>query len=152
MLDFTRMARALAIVALGLLLAPGTSLGAGLLVFKPSSLPAGKVGARYQVVIHVSQGGHHPALGKDSPSYTVTCFGADPTGGFIDDCKKLPPGLTLKDFTGPTCAPPLQRPACIVLAGIPRKAGVYTFRLSAPNLSSPAVRGILYKYTLVVRR
>jgi hypothetical protein len=146
------MARALAIVALGLLLAPGTSLGAGLLVFKPSSLPAGKVGARYQVVIHVSQGGHHPALGKDSPSYTVNCFGADPTGGFIDDCKKLPPGLTLKDFTGPTCAPPLQRPACIVLAGIPRKAGIYTFRLSAPNLSSPAVRGILYKYTLVVRR
>jgi hypothetical protein len=145
------MARALAIVALGLLLAPGTSLGAGLLVFKPSSLPAGKVGARYQVVIHVSQGGHHPALGKDSPSYTVTCFGADPTGGFIDDCKKLPPGLELKEFVDPTCAPPLQKPACVVISGKPTRAGRYTFRLSAPNLSSGGVRGILRSFTLVVR-
>ncbi len=143
------MRRFLLIGAATALIAPAAALG---LVFKPSSLPAGKVGARYQVVIHVSQNGHHPALGKDFPSYTVACFGADPTGGFIDDCKKLPPGLTLKEFTDPTCAPPLQRPACVALSGIPRQAGTYTFRLSAPNPSGGSVRGILRKFTLVVRR
>jgi hypothetical protein len=121
------------------------------LVFKPTTLPAAKVGVRYQVVIRVSENGHHPALGHDFPSYTIDCFGADPVGGFMDDCKKLPPGLTVKQFNDPTCAPPLRRPACIVLAGIPRKAGTYTFRLSAPNLTSASVRGILRKFTLVVR-
>ena len=145
------MARTLSIVLLGLLLAPGTSLGAGWLVFKPSSLPAARVGVKYRVVIRISQNGHHPALGKDYPSYTVACYGADPTGGFMDDCKKLPPGLTLKEFTDRTCAPPLERPACVILAGIPRKAGTYNFRLSAPNLSSGGVRGILRKFSLVVR-
>jgi hypothetical protein len=80
--------RFLLIGAASALLAPAAAWG---LVFKPSSLPAAKVGAHYQVVIRVSDRGHHPALGKDYPSYTVACFGADPTGGFIDDCKKLPP-------------------------------------------------------------
>ncbi len=122
------------------------------LVFKPSSLPAGKVGVRYHVVIHVSQNGHHPALGRNAPSYTVDCFGADPTGGFINDCPKLPPGIRLEPYTDATCAPPLTRPACIVLTGIPRKAGTYSFRLSAPNLDSDSVRGILRKFTIVVHR
>ena len=130
------------------LLTPAVAWG---LVFKPSSLPAAKVGVRYQVVIRISQNGHHPALGKDYPSYTVACYGADATGGFIDDCHKLPPGLRLKDFTDRTCAPPLAKPACIVLTGIPRKAGTYTFRLSAPNPDGGSVRGIIRKFTLVVR-
>jgi hypothetical protein len=140
--------RFLLLGAASALVAPAAALG---LVFKPSSLPTAKVGVRYQVVIRVSQNGHHPALGKDYPSYTVACYGADATGGFIDDCKKLPPGLKLKDFTDPTCAPPLQKPACVVISGKPTKAGRYIFRLSAPNLSSSGVRGILRTFTLVVR-
>jgi hypothetical protein len=142
------MKRFLLIGAASALVAPAAALG---LVFKPSALPAAKVGVRYQIVIRVSQDGHHPALGKDYPSYTVACYGADATGGFIDDCKKLPPGLKLRDFTDPTCAPPLQKPACVVISGKPTKAGRYTFRLSAPNLSSSGVRGILRTFTLVVR-
>ena len=142
------MRRFLLIGAVLALIAPAAALS---LVFKPSSLPAAKVGVKYRVIIRVSQNGHHPALGKDYPSYTVACYGADPTGGFMDDCRKLPPGLTLKEFTDRTCAPPLERPACVILAGIPRKAGTYNFRLSAPNLSSGGVRGILRKFTLVVR-
>jgi hypothetical protein len=130
------------------LLAPAAAWG---LVFKPISLPAAKVGVRYQVVIHVSQGGHHPALGRDFPSFTIDCFGADASGGFIDDCKKLPPGLKLKAYTDATCSPPLQKPACIVIAGTPRKAGSYTFRISVPNVASASVLGILRKYTIVVR-
>jgi len=145
------MARAVAIVAHSLLLAPGASLGAGRLVFKPTSLPPAKVGVRYQAVIHVSQDGHHPALGRDFPSFTIDCFVADASGGFIDDCKKLPPGLKLKQYTDPTCAPPLQKPACIVITGTPRKAGRYTFRISVPNVGSASVLGILRKYTIVVR-
>lgn len=142
------MRRFLLIGAVSALVAPAGALG---LVFKPSSLPAAKVGVRYQVVIRVSQNGHHPALGKDYPSYTVACYGADPTGRFIDDCTKLPPGLKLKEFSDPTCAPPLEKPACVVISGKPTRAGRYTFRLSAPNLSSGGVRGILRSFTLVVR-
>jgi hypothetical protein len=141
--------RFLLIGAAAALVVPAAAWG---LVFKPSSLPPAKVGVRYQVVIRVSQNGHHPALGKDYPSYTIACYGADPTGAFMDDCKKLPPGLVLKEYRDPTCSPPLQKPACIVLTGIPRKAGTYIFRLSAPNLASSAVRGVLVKFTLVVRR
>ena len=142
------MRRFLLIGAASAFVAPAAALG---LVFKPSSLPAAKVGVHYQVVIRVSQGGHHPALGKDYPSYTVACYGADATGGFMDDCKKLPPGLSLKDFTDPTCAPPLQKPACVVIIGKPTKPGRYTFRLSAPNLASKGVRGVLRSFTILVR-
>jgi hypothetical protein len=121
------------------------------IVFKPSSLPAGKVGVAYQVVIKVSIAGHHPALGKDYPSYTVACYGADAEGGYIDDCAKLPPGLHLAAYEGPGCSPPLSRPDCIALTGKPRKAGRYSFRISAPDVNSIGVRGILRRYTVVIR-
>jgi hypothetical protein len=135
------------LVAVLALVAPGAAWG---LAFKPSSLPAAKVGVRYQVVIRVSQNGHHPALGRNFPSFTIDCFGADASGGFIDDCKKLPPGLKLKQYTDATCSPPLQKPACIVIAGTPKKAGRYTFRISVPNVNSASVLGILRTYTIVV--
>jgi hypothetical protein len=132
-------------------LALATALGAQAIVFKPSSLPAGKVGVQYQAVIEVSIAGHHPALGKDYPSYTVACYGADGEGGYIDDCAKLPPGLRLAAYKGPGCSPPLTRPDCVALSGKPRKAGRYTFRISAPDVNSAGVRGILRKYTVVIR-
>jgi hypothetical protein len=121
------------------------------IVFRPSSLPAGQVGVRYQAVIKVSIAGHHPALGKDYPSYTVACYGADTKGGYIDDCSKLPPGLRLVHYAGPGCAPPLSHPDCVVLSGKPRKAGTYRFRISAPDVNSAGVRGVLRKYTVVIR-
>jgi len=100
---------------------------------------------------YLALGSAAPIHPKDYPSYTVACYGADATGGFIDDCKKLPPGLKLKEFSDPTCAPPLEKPACVVISGKPTRAGRYTFRLSAPNLSSGGVRGILRSFMLVVR-
>jgi hypothetical protein len=127
------------------------SLSAGAIVFKPNALPAGQVGVRYEVVIRVSIAGHHPALGKDYPSYTVACYGADKGGGYMDDCAKLPPGLRLVPYEGPGCAPPLRYPDCVVLVGKPRKAGRFTFRISAPDVNSVGVRGILRKYTVVIR-
>ena len=124
---------------------------AAAIVFKPSSLPAGQVGAPYKVVIQVSIAGHHPALGKDYPSYTVACYGADKTGAYMDDCAKLPPGLKLGPYEGPGCAPPLEKPDCVALAGKPRKAGRYAFRISAPDPNSGGVRGILRRYAVVIR-
>ena len=144
------MKRLVLTAALAAVVAPG-AWGAGTVVFKPTALPAGQVGVRYQVVIRVSIAGHHPALGKDYPSYTVACFGADPQGGYIDDCPKLPPGLTLGTYEGPGCSPPLRYPDCVVLQGKPRKAGRYTFRISAPDVNSAGVRGILRRYTVVIR-
>jgi hypothetical protein len=138
-------------VALVAVLAGLSVPAAWAIVFKPSSLPAGEVGVRYQAVIKVSIAGHHPALGKDYPSYTVACYGADKSGGYIDDCAKLPPGLRLVHYEGPGCAPPLSNPDCVVLTGKPRKAGTYTFRISAPDVNSVGVRGILRKYTVVIR-
>jgi hypothetical protein len=124
---------------------------AGAIVFKPSSLPAGQVGVPYRVVIQVSVAGHHPALGKDYPSYTVACYGADKSGAYMDDCAKLPPGLKLGPYEGPGCAPPLQKPDCVTLTGKPRKAGTFTFRISAPDVTSLGVRGVLRRYTVVIR-
>lgn len=124
---------------------------AGAIVFKPSSLPAGHVGQPYKVVISVSIAGHHPALGKDYPSYTVACYGADKTGAYMDDCAKLPPGLKLTAYQGPGCSPPLQKPDCVVLTGKPRKAGRYSFRISAPDVGSIGVRGVLKSYTVLIR-
>ena len=135
----------------GALLALVAAVAAGAIVFKPNALPAGQVGVRYEVVIRVSIAGHHPALGKDYPSYTVACYGADKTGAYIDDCHKLPPGLRLIHYEGPGCAPPLTKPDCLVLVGKPRKAGSYTFRISAPDVNSIGVRGILRKYTVLIR-
>jgi hypothetical protein len=124
---------------------------AAAIVFKPAALPPGQVGQPYKVVISVSVAGHHPALGKDYPSYTVACYGADRTGAYMDDCAKLPPGLKLIAYRGPGCSPPLQKPDCVALTGKPRKAGRYTFRISAPDVSSIGVRGILKRYTVVIR-
>jgi len=138
-------------VALVALLAALAAPAAHAIVFKPSSLPAGQVGVPYQVVIKVSIAGHHPALGKDYPSYTVACYGADKSGGFIDDCPKLPPGLRLVHYQGAGCAPPLSSPDCVALTGKPRKAGTYSFRISAPDVNSAGVRGILRKYTVVIK-
>ena len=143
--------RRFAILGGALALALAAALPAAAIVFKPSSLPAGQVGVRYQAVIKVSIAGHHPALGKDYPSYTVACYGADTKGGFIDDCPKLPPGLRIVHFEGPGCSPPLSNPDCVALTGKPRKAGTYTFRISAPDVNSAGVRGILRKYTVVIR-
>ena len=146
------MVRRLALIAvLGAFIPLVTALAAAAIVFKPSALPAGQVGVRYEVVIRVSIAGHHPALGKDYPSYTVACYGADAAGGYIDDCPKLPPGLRLIHYEGPGCAPPLSNPDCVALLGKPRKAGRYTFRISAPDVNSAGVRGILRKYTVVIR-
>jgi hypothetical protein len=145
------MVRRFAIIAgVWAVLLPTGALAAPRLVFRPTALPAGHVGVRYQVVIRVSIAGHHPALGKDYPSYTVACYGAGPDGGYMDDCPKLPPGLRLIHYEGPGCSPPLRYPDCIALTGKPRKAGRYTFRISAPDVSSVGVRGILRKYTVVV--
>ena len=143
------MRRGAAILALGLLLA-APAWGGGIL-FSPRTLAAAQVGVRYHAVIRISIGGHHPALGKDYPSYTVACFGADGSGTYFDDCSKLPPGLKLKGFSDPTCSPPLQRPACVSIDGVPRRAGTYSFRISAPDVGSAGVRGIVRRYTLVVR-
>ena len=146
------MVRRLAIVVgISIVAAPAAAFAAAQVVFKPDALPAGQVGVRYQVVIRVSIAGHHPALGKDYPSYTVACYGADKNGVYMDDCAKLPPGLKLAAYEGPGCAPPLQKPDCVALSGKPRKAGSYTFRISAPDVNSIGVRGILRKYTIVVR-
>ena len=139
-------APALILLALGALAAPAAAI-----VFKPSALPPGRVGQPYRVVISVSIAGHHPALGKDYPSYTVACYGADGTGAYMDDCAKLPPGLRLVGYQGPGCAPPLQKPDCVVLTGKPRKAGRYSFRISAPDVGSIGVRGVLKRYTVVIR-
>jgi len=141
--------RLVLIGALAALVAPAAD-GAGI-VFKPAALPGGHVGIAYRAVIQVSIAGHHPALGKDYPSYTVACYGADKNGVYMDDCAKLPPGLKLAAYEGPGCAPPLQKPDCVALSGKPRKAGSYTFRISAPDVNSIGVRGILRKYTIVVR-
>jgi hypothetical protein len=135
------------IAAAGALFVPA----AHALVFQPTSLPAGQVGVPYKVVIKVSIAGHHPALGKDYPSYTVDCYGADAEGGYIDDCAKLPPGIKLVVYEGAGCSPPLTRPDCVVLTGKPRRAGRYTFRISAPDVNSAGIRGVLRKYTLVIR-
>jgi len=143
------MVRRVALIAVAaIFVAPAAAWA---LVFQPSSLPSATVGVRYQQVIRIMINGHHPALGKDYPSYTVSCFGADPKGGYMDDCAKLPPGIRVRDFAGPACAPPLQRPYCIELIGTPKKAGRYTFRLSAPDASAPGIRGILVTYHLTVR-
>jgi len=125
--------------------------GTGGLVFRPAFLPAGKVGVRYQAVIRVSRGGHNPSFDRNYPSYTVDCFGATPTGGFIDDCSKLPPGLKLTQYMSPSCSPPLQNPYCVGISGTPRKAGTFSFRISAPDVTSLAVQGILRRYTIVIR-
>jgi len=138
-------------LALAAVLAGAAAPAASAIVFKPDFLPSGQVGMPYQVVIRISIAGHHPALGKDYPSYTVACYGADPKGGYIDDCAKLPPGLTLTAYAGPGCSPPLSRPDCVVLKGKPRKAGRYTFRISAPDVNSAGVRGILRTYTVTIR-
>jgi hypothetical protein len=69
----------------------------------------------------------------------------------MDDCAKLPPGLRLVAYEGPGCSPPLQKPDCVALTGKPRKAGRYTFRISAPDVTSIGVRGILKSYTVVIR-
>jgi len=121
------------------------------ILFKPSALPPGQVGVAYKVVISVSIAGHHPALGKDYPSYTVACYGADPKGAYMDDCAKLPPGLRLIAYQGPGCSPPLQKPDCVALTGKPRNAGRYSFRISAPDVSSIGVRGVLRRYTVVIK-
>ena len=121
------------------------------ILFKPAALPPGQVGVAYKVVISVSIAGHHPALGKDYPSYTVACYGADPKGAYMDDCAKLPPGLRLIAYQGPGCSPPLQKPDCVALTGKPRKAGRYSFRISAPDVSSIGVRGVLRRYTVVIK-
>jgi len=144
------MVRRLALIGVVLGLTPGAASAGGIL-FRPSSLPAGKVGVHYQAVIRVSVAGHHPALGKDYPSYTVACYGATPDGSYMDDCSKLPPGLRLAAYTSPQCSPPLQHPECLQLTGTPRKAGTYTFRISAPDVNSAGVRGILRKYTVLIR-
>ena len=141
------MRRLALIVAIGALFVPA----ARAILFLPKTLPPGKVGVRYQVVIRISIAGHHPALGKDYPSYTVGCYGADPEGGYIDDCAKLPPGLKLVAYEGAGCAPPLEKPDCVALTGKPRKAGRYTFRISAPDVHSIGIRGVLRRYTLVIR-
>jgi hypothetical protein len=138
-------------LALVVLLAAIAAPAASAILFKPDFLPAGTVGVKYEVVIRISIAGHHPALGKDYPSYTVACYGADPKGSYIDDCAKLPPGLALAAYEGPGCSPPLTRPDCVVLRGKPRKAGRYTFRISAPDVNSAGVRGVLRKYTVVIR-
>jgi len=138
-------------VALVALVAGVAAPAAWGIVFKPTSLPTGQVGVRYQAVIKVSIAGHHPALNKDYPSYTVACYGADTKGGYIDDCPKLPPGLRLAHYAGPGCAPPLSYPDCVVLSGKPRAAGTFRFRISAPDVNSAGVRGILRKYTVVIR-
>jgi hypothetical protein len=145
------MARRGALIALvlGALAAPA-AWGAPI-VFKPAALPVGHVRVAYKAVIEVSIAGHHPALGKDYPSYTVGCYGADGEGSFIDDCSKLPPGLKLGAYVGPGCSPPLRKPLCVALTGKPRRAGRYTFRISAPDVNSASVRGILRKYTVVIR-
>jgi hypothetical protein len=57
----------------------------------------------------------------------------------------------VRAYTDATCAPPLEKPACVAISGIPRKAGRYTFRLSAPDASAPGIRGFLVTYHLVVR-
>ena len=67
-------------------------------------------------------------------------YGADKNGVYKDDCAKLPPGLKLAAYEGPGCAPPLQKPDCVALSGKPRKAGSYTFRISAPDVNSIGVR------------
>ena len=121
------------------------------ILFKPAALPPGQVGVAYKVVISVSIAGHHPALGKDYPSYTVACYGADPKGAYMDDCAKLPPGLRLIAYQGPGCSPPLQKPDCVALTGKPRKAGRYSFRISAPDVSSIGVRGVLRRYTVLIK-
>jgi hypothetical protein len=129
---------------------PAAASGTGGIVFAPAYLPTATVGLRYLVVIRVTRNGHNPALGKDYPSYTVACYGADQEGGFLDDCKKLPPGLRTAEASATTC-PPLKA-ACIELRGIPRKPGRYTFRISAPDVTSIGVRGVVRRYTVVVRR
>ena len=142
--------RPLLIGAIIALAVPSAAWG---LVFRPSRLPAAKVGVPYRVVVHVSLRGHHPAYGKpDYPSYGVDCFGADPDGGFMDDCARLPPGIRIRSYSGPGCAPPLDRPYCLVFTGTPTAAGSYSFRLSAPDAASLSVRGFLVPFTLVVRR
>jgi len=144
------MRRGGAILVLGLVFFPAQAFGAGI-VFSPHALAAAQVGVRYHAVIRVSVGGHNPSLGKDYPSYTVACFGADGSGTYFDDCSKLPPGLRMKTFLDPACSPPLEKPACVSVDGIPRKAGTYTFRISAPDVASAGVRGIVRKYTIVVK-
>src|SRR3954467_8139051 len=126
--------------------------GAAALVFKPSPLPAGTVGVPYRVVLHVSVSGHNPALHKHAiVDYTVDCFGADREGGFVDDCAKLPPGLKIKPYADGTCSPPLQKPACALIVGKPRKAGVYTFRIFVPDANSISVRGIATTFKIRVK-
>ena len=142
-----RLVSIVALVGFGVVLAPV----AGAIVFKPSALPPGQVGQPYKAVISVSIAGHHPALGKDYPSYTVACYGADRTGAYMDDCAKLPPGLKLLAYQGQGCSPPLQKPDCVVLTGRPRKAGRYSFRISAPDVTSIGVRGVLKRYTVLIR-
>jgi hypothetical protein len=125
---------------------------ASALVFRPSTLPAAKVGVLYRVVVHVSVGGHNPALGKNVVDYRVDCYGADREGSFLDDCNRLPPGIKVEQYSDPTCTPPLQKPACFLLTGKPRKAGIYVFRLFVPDVNSIGVRGIATTFKLVVRR
>ncbi|HEY3922476.1 MAG TPA: hypothetical protein VGL76_10225 [Gaiellaceae bacterium] len=121
------------------------------LVFRPSKLPAGRVGVPYKVVVHLSVAGHDPTFGKDVSDYYVACFGADKTGAFQDDCKRLPPGIAVKPYRDGTCSPPLQRPVCFEFAGKPRKAGTYVFQLYVPDVNSAAARGIATTFKLLVK-
>jgi hypothetical protein len=138
--------------AVGVLLALALPASAGALVFKPSPLPAGKVGVPYRVVLRVSIGGHSPALGKNVVQYTVNCYGADHDGNFIDSCSKMPPGIAVKAYGGGgICAPPLTKPSCALLSGTPKKAGTYVFQIFVPDVNSISVRGIPTTFRLVVR-
>jgi hypothetical protein len=138
-----------------ILLAPATassssaSNAGGVILFAPAHLPAATVGVRYQAVIRVTRNGHNPANGEDFPGYTVDCYGADQAGGFLDDCKNLPRGLRFARASAEICPP--AKAACVVLLGTPRLAGRYTFRVSAPDVNSIGVRGVVRKYTVIVR-
>ena len=139
------------LVLIAALVALAVPAAASSLVFRPSKLPAGKVGVPYKVVVHVSLKGHNPVLGTELPDFTIDCFGADKTGAFQDDCKRLPPGITVRTYADKTCSPPLQMPACFQFAGRPRKAGTYVFQIYVPNVDSVSARGIAITYRIVVR-
>ena len=59
-------------------------------------------------------------------------------------CSKLPPGIKVAPYTDKTCAPPLERPACVVLTGKPKKAGTYVFRTTAPSENGQNTSNFIY--------
>jgi hypothetical protein len=140
-----RLAFAAALVALAV---PATAWG---MVFRPSALPAGKVGVPYKVVIHVSAEGHNPSYGKQDPDFTINCYGANAQGSFVDSCSRMPPGVTVRAYADSTCSPPLSKPACFELAGVPRKAGTYVFQIYVPDVNSFSAKGIATTFKLLVR-